>query len=100
MKQEKHQASIMYLNICLMDRPEYHANAYLYIAINFRLLGNIRSSIKILEDGLRLFPVFEEGLFYKGKLHCKLKEYQEAKLCLERCHSLNPANSLSIYVII
>jgi tetratricopeptide (TPR) repeat protein len=54
----KHQASIMYLNECLSISKTYSPNAYLYIAINFKMIGNFKQAIKVLEEGLSLFPNF------------------------------------------
>ena len=68
----KHQASIMYLNECISINRAYSASAYLYTAINFKLIGNLKQAVRELEEGLKLFPNFEEGEFYKGKLLMKL----------------------------
>lgn len=74
----KHQASIISLNECLQQNEKFNQNAYLYIAINFKLLGNPRQAIRILDKAASLFPNFEEGFFYKGKLSMKLGEWGEA----------------------
>lgn len=44
----KHQSSIVFLNECLLQNEKFSQNAYLYIAINFKLLGNLRQAIRIL----------------------------------------------------
>jgi len=68
----KHQASIMYLNECITANPAYSSSAYLYLAINFKLMGNLKQAIRQLDEGLSFFPAFEEGEFYKAKLLMKL----------------------------
>jgi len=42
----------MHLNDCLLLDPKYSQNAYLYIAVNFKMLGNHRQAVRILEQGL------------------------------------------------
>jgi tetratricopeptide (TPR) repeat protein len=90
----KHQASIISLNECLQQNERFNQNAYLYIAINFKLMGNPRQAIRILEKATALFPNFEEGFFYKGKLSMKLGEWSEAVEVFLKCIQINPANDL------
>ncbi len=90
----KHQASLMYLNECITTNRLFSCTAYLYTAINFKLLGNLKQAVRELEEGLRLFPQFEEGEFYRGKLLMKLGDPQKATGCFRRCLELNPTNAL------
>lgn len=68
----KHEASIRSLNECISANEKYNPNAYLYIAVNFKLMGKCRQAVRVLQEGLDIFPNFEEGQFYKGKLEMKI----------------------------
>jgi tetratricopeptide (TPR) repeat protein len=54
----RHQASIVSLNECLQQNERFNQNAYLYIAINFKLLGNPKQALRTLERAAMLFPSF------------------------------------------
>lgn len=90
----KHQSSIVFLNECLLQNEKFSQNAYLYIAINFKLLGNLRQAIRILEKGTAVFPAFEEGYFYMGKLMLRVGELAEAIEAFRKCLEINPYNDL------
>lgn len=92
----KHQASIMYLNECLTLCKNYSPNVYLYIAVNFKMLGNLKQAVKILEEGLQVFPNFEEAIFYKAKLLMKLGDFSQAIDSLKTCLKLNHNNELAL----
>jgi tetratricopeptide (TPR) repeat protein len=90
----KHQSSIVFLNECLLQNERFSQNVYLYIAINFKLLGNLKQAIRILEKGTAIFPAFEEGFFYKAKLYMKVGECSEAMEAFARCLQINSCNDL------
>lgn len=88
----KHQSSIMYLNECISANEKYNPNVYLYIAVNFKLMGNYRQAVRVLEKGINIFPNFEQGQFYKGKLEMKLGEVEQAVDSFNRCLQINSSN--------
>lgn len=75
----------MYLNECISANEKYSPNVYLYIAVNFKQIGNYRQAVRVLEEGLSLFPNFEEGQFYRAKLEMKLGEIKQAIDSFNRC---------------
>lgn len=84
----------MYLNECISLNSLYSPNAYLYVAVNFKMLNNLKQAIRALETGLELFPNFEEAAFYKAKLFMKLGDYSQAIDAFYSCLKLNPSNEL------
>lgn len=42
----------MYLNECISLNQTYSPNAYLYIAVNFKMLNNLKQAIRALDSGL------------------------------------------------
>lgn len=57
-------------------------------------MGNLRQGVKTLEKGTAVFPAFEEGFFYKGKLCMKMGELAEGVDAFNKCLQLNPFNDL------
>lgn len=91
----QHQSSIVQLNECITLNHKYSPSAYLLIAINFKLLKNVKQAIRVLEEGAGVFPNSEEVLFYKGKLQMRVGQAREAVECFMQCLKANPHNELA-----
>lgn len=59
------------------------------------MLGNYRRAVKSLEAGIEMYPHFQEALFYLGKMHLKLKEYDKAANDFRSCLEHNDEHELA-----
>lgn len=66
--------------------------AYLGLGIIRQKRGEHEEAIKILSEGVGLFPDSDELTICLGISHINLREYKKALLCLLKCQNSNEAN--------
>ncbi|TFG95794.1 tetratricopeptide repeat protein [Candidatus Thorarchaeota archaeon] len=68
-----------------MTQYDWFAHARVY-----ENTGDTKKAIEAYEESLKIDPTFAKAWFYKGKLHYKLGEKDQARECVMRTLEIKP----------